>query len=119
MSSTFLFLVKTDEPNKKRITTYHYMPELLTEEELKLGILVDEVPQAENIPDMRSELFYNTDTQELFYEYYVLEPQPSTPEQSIKKMQEILDALKEENNNLRKSQADQDEIIMQLTLGGM
>lgn len=101
MGKVFLFLEKTNEPNIKRIASYVYVPEVLTEEELKQGILVDEVPQAENIPGKRSELFYNTDTQELFYRYFEIELPPTSPEQMIKDLQKELNIVKEENKELK------------------
>ncbi|KOS61730.1 hypothetical protein FJQ98_03025 [Lysinibacillus agricola] len=122
MGKVFLFLEKTDEPNVKRIASYHHAPELLTEEELKLGILVDEVPQAENIPDKRAELFYNTDTQELFYKYFDVELPPMSPEQLIKDLQKELNAVKAENKTLMLALAEsaeaqqQDKIENQLAI---
>jgi len=101
MGKTFLFLEKTDEPNVKRVAAYHNVPEILSEEELKQGILVDEVPQAEILPDKRAELFYNTDTQELFYKYFDVVLPPTSPEQQIKDLQKELSTVKEENKDLK------------------
>ncbi|MFJ6266471.1 hypothetical protein ACIQGW_15980 [Lysinibacillus xylanilyticus] len=122
MGKIFLSLEKTNEPNKKRVSGYMYMPEMLSEEELKLGILVDEVPQAENIPGKRSDLFYNTDTQELFYKYFDVELPPTSPEQLIKDLQKELNAVKTENKTLMLALAEsaeaqqQDKIENQLAI---
>ncbi|WCH49013.1 hypothetical protein [Lysinibacillus sp. OF-1] len=122
MGNVFLFLENTNEPNKKRIASYVYVPELLTDEELKLGILVDEVPQAETIPGKRAELFYNTDTQELFYKYFDEVLPPTSSEQLIKDLQKELNAVKAENNELKLAIAEsaeaqqQDKIQNQLAI---
>ncbi len=101
MGKVFLFLEKTNESNIKRIASYVYVPEVLTEEELQQGILVEEVPQAENIPSKIAELFYNTDTQELFYKYNDVVLPPTSPEQQIKDLQNELSKVKEENKELK------------------
>ncbi|OXS67532.1 hypothetical protein B1B04_22330 [Lysinibacillus sp. KCTC 33748] len=109
MGKVFLFLEKTNEPSIKRIASYVYVPEYLTEEELKQGILVDEVPQAENIPGKRADLFYNTDTQELFYKYFDEVLPPTSPEQQIKDLQKELNAVKTENKTLMLALAESAE----------
>ncbi|MCY9547282.1 hypothetical protein [Lysinibacillus xylanilyticus] len=109
MGKIFLFLQDTNEHNIKRIGAHHYAPELLTEEDLKLGILVDEVPQAENIPGKSADLFYNTDTQELFYKYFDVELPPTSPEQMIKDLQKELNAVKVENKDLKLALAESAE----------
>lgn len=122
MGKIFLFLQDTNEPNIQRIGAYHYAPELLTEEELKLGILVDEVPQAENIPDKSAQLFYNTDSKELFYKYFDEVLPPTSPEQMIKDLQKELNAVKVENKDLKLALAEsaeaqqQDKIENQLAI---
>ncbi len=122
MKQTFLFLENTKEPNKKRVTGYMYMPEMLSEEELKQGVLVEYVPIHENIQGKRSELFYNTDTQELFYEYYDMEPMPPTPEQIMQNLQNELKTVKEETKKLKLAIAEsaeaqqQDKIENQLAI---
>ncbi len=122
MGKVFLFLEKTNEPNIKRIASYVYVPEVLTEEELKLGILVDEVPQAENISGKTAELFYNTDTQELFYKYIDVVLPPTSPEQIMQNLQNELNTVKEENKELKLALAEsaeaqqQDKIENQLAI---
>ncbi|MEQ6357897.1 hypothetical protein ABNX05_25195 [Lysinibacillus sp. M3] len=113
MGKIFLFLEKTNEPNIQRIGTQHYAPEMLSEEELKMGVLVDEVPQAENIPDKRPELFYNTDTQELFYKYSDVVLPPTSPEQIMKDLQKELNAVKAENKTLMLALAESAEAQQQ------
>ncbi|MEQ6353932.1 hypothetical protein ABNX05_04830 [Lysinibacillus sp. M3] len=113
MGKIFLFLQDANEPNIQRIGAYHYAPELLTEEELKLGILVDEVPQAENIPGKSADLFYNIDTQELFYKYFDIELPPTSPEQQIKDLQKELNAVKTENKTLMLALAESAEAQQQ------
>ncbi len=122
MGQIFLFLAVTEEPNKKRVVSEHYMPELLTPEEKALGILVDSIPQPERFPNKRAELFYNTDTQTLFYEYYDMEPMSPTPEQIIQNLQNELNTVKEENKELKLAIAksaeaqQQDKIESQLAI---
>lgn len=122
MGNIFLFLQDTNEPNIKRIGAYHYAPELLTEEDLKLGILVDAVPPAENIPSKSAELFYNTDTQELFYKYTDVVLPPTSPEQIMQNLQNELNTVKEENKELKLALAEsaeaqqQDKIQNQLAI---
>ncbi|MFD4492955.1 hypothetical protein [Lysinibacillus fusiformis] len=122
MGNIFLFLQDTNEHNIKRIGAHHYAPELLTEEDLKLGILVDEVPQAENIPGKSAELFYNTDTQELFYKYIDVVLPPTSPEQIMQNLQNELNTVKEENKELKLALAEsaeaqqQDKIENQLAI---
>ncbi|WP_427110454.1 hypothetical protein [Lysinibacillus xylanilyticus] len=110
MGTTFLFLEKTNEPNIQCITSFHYMPEMLSEEELKLGILVDEVPEAEYIPGKRAELFYNIDTQELFYKYVDEVLPPTSPEQMIKDLQKELNVVIAENKDLKLALAESAEV---------
>ncbi|MGE7132669.1 hypothetical protein [Lysinibacillus xylanilyticus] len=113
MGKIFLSLEKTNEPNKKRVSGYMYMPEMLSEEELKQGILVDEVPLAENIPGKRAELFYNTATQTLFYEYFDEVLPPTSPEQLIKDLQKELNTVKAENKDLKLAIAESAEAQQQ------
>ncbi|MFJ7921485.1 hypothetical protein ACIQ6U_17205 [Lysinibacillus fusiformis] len=113
MSQIFLFLAVTEEPNKKRAVSEHYMPELLTPEEKALGILVDSIPQPERFPNKRAELFYNTDTQELFYEYFEMEPMPPTPEQIMQNLQNELNTVKEETQQLKLAIAESAEAQQQ------
>lgn len=122
MDKIFLFLQDTNETHIKKIAHYHYIPELLSEEDLQKGILVDEVPQAESIPGKSAQLFYNTDTQELFYKYFDEVLPPTSPEQMIKDLQKELTTVKVENKDLKLALAEsaeaqqQDKIENQLAI---
>lgn len=95
------------------ITTIHHMPFDTryglgkTEEELQQeGLLVEELPQAEEMPGKHAVLKYNGT--EIYYEY---EDVPLTETERIAQ-------LEAENESLRASQAEQDALIMELMIGG-
>jgi len=62
-------------------------------------------PQPENIPGKTYEMFYDKETKSLYYEYTDI---PKTE----------IELLQAENEAFKQSQADQDENIMLLLLGG-
>jgi hypothetical protein len=73
-----------------------------------LAKITVELPEAEVREGFTSHPAYNPETGEGYWEYN--ETKPTTEEE--------LEKLKKENESLKVSQADQDEIIMQLLLGG-
>ncbi|TQW64738.1 hypothetical protein, partial [Clostridioides difficile] len=47
----------------------HYKPTLLSEEELKNGILIEKLPVQQYVENKEAKLFINIDTKEVFYRY--------------------------------------------------
>ncbi|EML6501660.1 hypothetical protein PIT23_003064 [Clostridioides difficile] len=62
-------LMSTEEQNIKYVGMIHYKPSILGEEDLKSGILVDELPVQQYIENKEAKLFINIDTKEVFYRY--------------------------------------------------
>lgn len=62
-------LMDTDEQNIKYVGMIHYKPSVLGEEDLKNGILVDELPIKKFVENKEAKLFINIDTKEVFYRY--------------------------------------------------
>ncbi|WP_131041199.1 hypothetical protein [Clostridioides difficile] len=62
-------LLDTDEQNIKYIGMIHYEPTLLSEEELKNGILIEKLPVQQYVENKEAKLFINIDTKEVFYRY--------------------------------------------------
>ncbi|HBG1742748.1 TPA: hypothetical protein KPI02_003813, partial [Clostridioides difficile] len=57
------------EQNIKYIGMIHYKPTLLSEEELKNGILIEKLPVQQYVENKEAKLFINIDTKEVFYRY--------------------------------------------------
>lgn len=62
-------LMDTQEQNIKYVGMIHYKPTLLSEEDLKEGILVEELPTQKHSENKEAKLFINIDTKEVFYRY--------------------------------------------------
>ncbi|HBG4985560.1 TPA: hypothetical protein KQF63_004054 [Clostridioides difficile] len=62
-------LMDTEEQNIKYVGMIHYEPNLLSEENLKQGILVEELPTPKYTENKETKLFINIDTKEVFYRY--------------------------------------------------
>ncbi len=62
-------LMDTEEQNIKYIGMIHYKPTLLSEEELKNGILIEKLPVQQYVENKEAKLFINIDTKEVFYRY--------------------------------------------------
>ncbi|HBF0283729.1 TPA: hypothetical protein KQC97_003527 [Clostridioides difficile] len=62
-------LLDTEEQNIKYIGMIHYKPTLLSEEELKNGILIEKLPVQQYVENKEAKLFINIDTKEVFYRY--------------------------------------------------
>lgn len=62
-------LMDTEEQNIKYIGMIHYKPSVLGEEDLKGGILVEELPIQQYTENKEAKLFINIDTKEVFYRY--------------------------------------------------
>jgi len=99
-------------PNETRVQRIAYDTTGWTEEDLRGGIVVDSIPEPENNGKIAT-LHINKDTKEMWYEY---EEVPLTPEQIMQNLQNEIAAVKARNAELEKSQADQDELLMQLML---
>ncbi|KUF29991.1 hypothetical protein [Lysinibacillus sp. F5] len=97
-----LFVEENGLVDKKRVFRIAFVTEGMSDEDLASGIRVDSVPEPES-NGMLYQLYINPQNKEMWYEY----------EEVPKSEMEI---LKEENEALKKSQADQDELLMQLML---
>ncbi|MFL8589765.1 hypothetical protein Q3278_19650, partial [Clostridioides difficile] len=62
-------LLDTEEQNIKYIGMIHYKPNLLSEENLKQGILIESLPTQKYAENKEAKLFINIDTKEVFYRY--------------------------------------------------
>ncbi|ENY9964154.1 hypothetical protein OKS14_18520 [Clostridioides difficile] len=80
-------LLDTEEQNIKYIGMIHYKPTLLSEEDLKNGILIEELPVQQYVENKEAKLFINIDTKEVFYRYTdnksSLEDKVNSTEQTI------------------------------------
>lgn len=55
--------------DRLQVSTRHYMPELLTQDKLDTGYLVENIPEPSIIIGKEATLYFNPQTQELWYEY--------------------------------------------------
>ncbi|HBF6498418.1 TPA: hypothetical protein KOT12_003327, partial [Clostridioides difficile] len=62
-------LMDTEEQNIKYVGMIHYEPNLLSEENLKQGILIESLPTQKYAENKEAKLFINIDTKEVFYRY--------------------------------------------------
>ncbi|HBF0317651.1 hypothetical protein KWX50_03500 [Clostridioides difficile] len=62
-------LLDTEEQNIKYIGMIHYKSNLLSEENLKQGILIESLPTQKYAENKEAKLFINIDTKEVFYRY--------------------------------------------------
>ncbi|MCO4712804.1 hypothetical protein O0H08_08980 [Clostridioides difficile] len=62
-------LLDTEEQNIKYIGMIHYKLNLLSEENLKQGILIESLPTQKYAENKEAKLFINIDTKEVFYRY--------------------------------------------------
>ncbi|HGE7925868.1 TPA: hypothetical protein ACYOFI_002886 [Clostridioides difficile] len=62
-------LLDTEEQNIKYVGMIHYKPTLLSEEDLKNGILIEKLPVQQYVENKEAKLFINIDTKEVFYRY--------------------------------------------------
>ncbi|MDV2883843.1 hypothetical protein RYX45_01525 [Alkalihalophilus pseudofirmus] len=90
--------------DNKTVERIIYNASSFTEDELKDGILVEEIPQEEPKRYKVARLVYESGR--LFYHYV---ERPLTPDEEI-------EIIKEENESLKQSQAEQDQLIMDLLL---
>ncbi|MEQ6355906.1 hypothetical protein ABNX05_14850 [Lysinibacillus sp. M3] len=94
-----MIIIPNSEDTKVKVSAVFSFDEIAVEYDMS------NLPQPENKPGKSAELFYDKETKELFYEYKDI---PKTE----------LELLQEENEKFKISQADQDENIMLLLLGG-
>jgi len=64
-----LLFVENINETKAKVFTIHYRPDLLTDEQKLNGILVDTIPEPQQIANQQATLYINPTTKELFYEY--------------------------------------------------
>ncbi|EGT4836324.1 hypothetical protein QVB34_15880 [Clostridioides difficile] len=62
-------LMGTEEQNIKYVGMIHYEPSLLSDEDLKQGILVESLSIQKYTENKEAKLFINIDTKEVFYRY--------------------------------------------------
>jgi hypothetical protein len=81
-----------ESPTKVRVTTVHFKPERLTQEQRDAGIMLDiteaDLPEREDRRGEHGVLFFNPKTEEFFVEY---EPRPLTQEELLAEIIERLD----------------------------
>ena len=77
---------------KDRVTVIHYKPELLSAEQKKAIILIENeaLPKAEDRPGKRAVLYVNPQTKELWHEY---EDRPPTQEELLTEISQKLTTL--------------------------
>lgn len=80
-------LMDTEEQNIKYVGMIHYKPTLLSDEDLKQGILIESLPTQKYVENKEAKLFINIDTKEVFYRYTdiksSLEDKVNSTEQTI------------------------------------
>lgn len=101
-----MFILFENETKERAIVTYqHSNPKILPEDLLKKGVIVDDMPIAQSVEGKIGKLYFNPINKEMWYEY-----------ESVPKTE--MELLREDNENLRASQAEQDALIMELMIGG-
>ena len=83
-----MVFIRTDENNK--ITMYHKNPDVLSDEDKAGGILVDNIPEVEQISGKSGVLMYQEPTNTVYVEY---EDRPLREEEKMTKMQNDMDYL--------------------------
>ena len=81
-----IFIVHNNETSTRaRVIGEHHMPELLTQEELSKGILVESLPPIIQQAGKIEQLYINPTTNELWYEYV---DRPLTEKEEIEKLKQ-------------------------------
>ena len=83
-----MVFIRTDENNK--ITMYHENPDVLSDEDGVGGIMVDNIPEVEQISGKHGVLMYQEPTNTVYVEY---EDRPLREEEIMAKMQNDMDYL--------------------------
>lgn len=96
--------IEKQTANIGAVVLIHYAPELLGAEDLKEGILVESVPEAELKAGKQPVLYINTQTKEMWYEYEDI-PLPA---------EERIAQLERENAELKKSNLDTQVAILEV-----
>lgn len=94
-----MIIIGNSEKTKVKVLSVFSFGEIAVEYDMST------MPQPENLAGKTYELYYDKETKKLYYEYTDL---PKTE----------IELLQEENEKFKISQADQDENIMLLLLGG-
>ncbi|USG65149.1 hypothetical protein NDK47_24000 [Brevibacillus ruminantium] len=95
---------RKESDTKARVVLIHDFPSELPEDLIAAGVLVDSLPEPERVPGKRADLYINPETSELWYEYADI----------INPDQERIDRLEKENAELKKSNLDAQEAILEL-----
>lgn len=93
-----MIIIENTEQTKVKVVSVFSFGEIAVEYDMST------FPQPENIPGKTYEMFYDKETQKIFYEYTDI---PKTE----------IEMLQAENEAFKQSQADQDENIMLMMLG--
>lgn len=96
-----MIIIENTEETKVKVLSVFSFGEIAVDYDMSTA------PQPENIPGKTHEMFYDKETQKIFYEYTDI---PKTE----------IELLQEENEKFKVSQADQDEniMLMMLEMGG-
>lgn len=92
MSSKNFVTFEVEGEGKAKVKLIHYFPEMLSDDELQEGILVDKSLffDAENIPYKTAVLYINPDTHNMWYEYV---DRPLTSEEKIELQQSQIEEM--------------------------
>jgi len=83
-----MVFIRTDENNK--VTMYHENPDVLSEDDKVGGILVDNIPEVEQISGKSGVLMYQEPTNTVYVKY---EDRPLREDEKMTKMQNDMDYL--------------------------
>jgi len=83
-----MVFIRTDENNK--VTMYHENPDALSEEDKQGGVLVDSIPEVEQISGKSGKLMYQEPTNSVYVEYV---DRPLNDEEAMARIQNDMDYL--------------------------
>ena len=83
-----MVFIRTDENNK--VTMYHENPDALSEEDKQGGVLVDSIPEVEQIIGKSGKLMYQEPTNSVYVEYV---DRPLNDEEAMARIQNDMDYL--------------------------
>ncbi|OCA85216.1 hypothetical protein [Pseudobacillus wudalianchiensis] len=75
-----LILFTKETETRARVDVIHYVTEGLPKETIDLGVMVDLVPEPEDIQGKGYTMLFNPSTKEVWYEYY---DRPLSPEEEL------------------------------------
>lgn len=88
-------LIRIDENNK--VLGYHNQPDMLSEEERANGIMVEAIPEPEQIKGKQGVLMYNPNNNSVYVEYV---DRPLTTEEQMQELKDSLDYMILQNEGL-------------------